>query len=285
MMRLRLAVAVVAVVLCSSGAARDALGQGARACATANAPTQDSVSLLLTMTVQPVSAEEGVSAEQAGRVESDLASRLGVPTPLGMEAYIGHRLPGDDEVHVSGAHLDLDALYGITLGRDGRVKRARVLTTSLNPALDRAMLGAIHAADSAATFAPLASGIPSDTIPLRVLLMASDSARARGTPILRARVPVRHLDRQLAPLSAGRMPRYPDELRGTGIAGRVDLSFVVDDAGKVIPATVSVRRATDARFARAVLAVFSGYRFTPAVVDGCAVPFHGAMPFEFPPGD
>lgn len=275
--------ALVAILICTAGGVREARGQGAAACASANAPSKDSVSLLLTVAVEPLTPDAGLPAEYGNRVEGELASALAVPSPLGMEAYIGHRMPGDDELHVSGAHLDLDALYGITLGRNGRVRRARVLTTSLNPALDRAMLAAIHTADSLGTFAlPVATR--GDTVPLRVLLTATDSARARGTPILRARVPIRHLDRQLAPLSMERPPRYPDELRGTDVEGRVDVSFVVDGAGKVMPATVSVRRASDARFARAVLAVFSSYRFTPAVVDGCAVPFHGAMPFDFSPG-
>lgn len=279
----RQAGALLAIVLCTAAGARDARGQRGRACATANAATKDSVTLLVTAVVQPVTADEGVPAEYGARIAAEIASVIAVPTPLGMEAYIGHRMPGDDAEHVTGAHLDLDALYGITMDHRGGVVDARVLTTSLNPLLDRAVLAAIHAADSLGTFVPLPSSARGDTVPLRLVLAASDSARARGTPVLRARVPLRRLDRQLAPAAAERLPRYTDELRGSGTAGRVELSFVVDGTGKVIPATLSVRRATDASFARAVLAVFTGWRFTPAIVDGCAVPFHGAIPFDFAP--
>lgn len=261
--------------------ARDARAQGRSACATANTPTPDSLTLLLTSVVEPFDVSDDGTAEYATRLAGEIANALAVPTPFGMDAYIGHRMPGDDAEHVTGAHLDLDATYGITLARDGHVRRAGVITASLNPALDRAVLAAIRAVDSAGSFAPVPGGIQGDTVPLRLLLTASDSSRARGVPILRARVPIRRLDRQLAPAGDERAPQYPDELRGRGIPGRVDVSFVVDAKGAVIRSTISVRGATDAAFARSVLEVLPTYRFIPAVVDGCAVPFHGAMPFAF----
>lgn len=259
--------------------------QGTGSCATANAPAADSVTLLVSAVVEAYDARQGVSPEYAERATAAITAALAIPTPLGMVAYIGHRLAGDDAVHVTGAHLDLDAMYGITLRRNGRVKRTRVLTTSLNPALDSAVLAAVHTADSTRALPPLPEGATGDTIALRLLVTASDSARARGTPILRARIPLRHLDRQLEPLRPEHYPRYPDALRLARVEGRVDLSFVVDGTGAVIPGTISVRRATNEEFARAVLAVFPTYRFVPAVVDGCAVPFHGAMPFDFSSGN
>lgn len=262
-------------------AAHDARAQGRSACATANTPTADSLTLLLTSVVEPFDVGENGASEYATRIAGEIVGALAVPTPFGMDAYVGHRMPADDAQHITGAHLDLDAMYGITLTRDGHVKHAGVITTSLNPALDRAVLAAIRQVDSAGSFAPVPGRTQGDTLPLRLLLTASDSSRARGVPILRARVPLRHLDRQLAPAGDERAPQYPDELRGRGIPGRVDVSFVVDAKGALIRSTISVRGATDAAFARSVLEVLPSYRFIPAAVDGCAVPFHGAMPFVF----
>lgn len=274
------AAAVAGIGLLIACIAHPAQAQRKTVCATANAPSADSLTLLLTSTIESGEAQ-GIPAAYADRIAGAIASTLAVPSPFGMEAYVGHRMPEDDALHISGAHLDLDAMYGVTLRRDGHVEHAEVMTASLNPALDRAALAAIRSADSAGVFAPPPPGIRGDTIPLRLLLVASDSARARGAPVLRARVPIRHLDRQLAPADSERPPRYPDELRGRGIRGRVDVSFIVDEKGAVVRSTISVRRASDAAFVRAVLEVLPSYRFVPAVVDGCAVPFHGAMPFEF----
>ncbi len=243
--------------------------------------TRDSLTLVLNVAARPAFVARRGSDRYAARVAQAVAKELSPPKPLGLNTYVGHRVPGDDESRVSGAHPDAQTIAEVMLRRDGHVAAAEILASSLDEPLDRALLSAISAADKLGALPRPPSEIASDSIRLRLTLATSDSGRVAGVPIDRIRVPLRHYERPLAVLPDQPAPPYPSELRAKGVEGRVDVSFVVDETGGVITRTMSIRGATDPAFAASVLAVLPETRFDAAVVDGCAVPFRAAMPFGF----
>ena len=76
-------------------------------------------------------------------------------------------------------------------------------------------------------------------------------------------------------------PRYPAMLRERGIEGSVTLRFVVDTAGRVEPASVTVVSSTHELFAAAARAALPALRFTPAAAGGRRVRQLVELPFAF----
>ncbi len=267
-----LTVGAVLVIAAHAGA------QQLRDCPPAR-ETRDSVALLVTVAARPLDPTQGVSTDEALSVAAAVAQRLALPPILSMVVYIGHGGSSGSTGRAPGAHLDLDATYGVTLAPDGHLRQLRVITSSLDAQLDSAALAAVRTTAEERAF-PHFSAVRTDTVAFGISVSASDSARARGIPVLRVHIPLRQLDRRLQQLS-DIAPPYPQSLRAQRVEGRVDVSFVVDDTGAVIPSTISVRSASDIAFARAVLTTVPRLRFEPAIVDGCRVPFRAAIPFLF----
>jgi protein TonB len=76
-------------------------------------------------------------------------------------------------------------------------------------------------------------------------------------------------------------PRYPENLRQTGIEGTVLVRFTVDTAGRVDAKTAQIISSTHGLFSRAVLDALGAFRFKPAEVGGRRVAALAEMPFEF----
>jgi protein TonB len=106
-------------------------------------------------------------------------------------------------------------------------------------------------------------------------LPTSGSDSTARTPLTAAAV-----DR-IATLLTEPRPRYPDQLRGAGVSGRVIAQFVVDTLGRVEPASIVIREAAHGLFANAVRAVLPSLRFKPAEAGGHKVRMLVELPFEF----
>ncbi len=243
--------------------------------------TADSLTVILNLAARPAFVVGRSGDRYATRVAQAVAKVFVPPRPVAMTTYVGHRVGGDDASRVSGAHADAQTTVEVMLRRDGHVAAAEIMATSLVEALDRSLLAAISTADREGMLPRPPSDVASDSIRLRFRLATSDSGRVTGTPIERLHVPLRHYDRAVAVLPDQPAPPYPGDLRAKGVEGRVDVSFIVDETGGVMARTISVRGASAPAFADAVLRVLPEYRFDAAVVDGCAVRFRAAMPFEF----
>ena len=63
-------------------------------------------------------------------------------------------------------------------------------------------------------------------------------------------------------------PRYPVELRNTGVSGVVLMSFVVDTLGRVPRGGATIHQETRTEFGDAVCANIMNARFSPLVADG-----------------
>lgn len=89
---------------------------------------------------------------------------------------------------------------------------------------------------------------------------------------------MKQLDKQ--PVSTRRVqPKYPVELRATGISGEALLSFTVGDQGRV--QDIKIERATNGAFGEASRAALNQWEFTPGEKDGKTVKVRIQVPFVF----
>jgi TonB family protein len=116
---------------------------------------------------------------------------------------------------------------------------------------------------SATTTEPVIGGMPSTGTP----------GTGEGTPTSSGGEPLwaDEVEKAAAPLGRQREPRYPDILRSQRIEGRVVVTFVVDERGRVEPASIRVIESAHALFDPAVKAAVLGTRFRPAEWRGRAV--------------
>jgi len=89
------------------------------------------------------------------------------------------------------------------------------------------------------------------------------------------------VDRQAHYVTGSAEPVYPDSLWRAHIGGHVLAQFVVDSAGAVETATISIVASTNPDFASAVRAVLPMARFEPAMAGGHAVRQLVQLPFNF----
>lgn len=90
------------------------------------------------------------------------------------------------------------------------------------------------------------------------------------------------LGKRALPLPTNTAPRYPDELRASGVQGNVVAQFVVNADGTTDTSSFKVLRSDDVRFTRAVRNALGTMKFSPAETnDGHRVRQLVTMPFEF----
>jgi TonB family protein len=86
----------------------------------------------------------------------------------------------------------------------------------------------------------------------------------------------------VAPLPGQRAPRYPDDLRNSGVQGEVIAQFVVDTLGRFVEGSFSTLPGSDPRFAPAVLAAIQTFAFYPGELsNGRKIRQYVHMPFQF----
>ena len=66
--------------------------------------------------------------------------------------------------------------------------------------------------------------------------------------------------------------RFPTNLRGEGVGGRVTMEFVVGVDGKVIPSSMRVISSPRPEITSAAVGTILGSEFQPGTVRGCTVP-------------
>ncbi len=91
--------------------------------------------------------------------------------------------------------------------------------------------------------------------------------------------------RLAAPSTALRLIQnsYPTELRRSGVAGEVEIQFVVNTNGKVDPSSVEVVDATVPALGEAAKAVVKDLEFTPAKVGNTTVRARVVLPIAYRP--
>lgn len=76
-------------------------------------------------------------------------------------------------------------------------------------------------------------------------------------------------------------PRYPMALWRSKVTGAVRLQFIMGCDGRVDASTVVVRESTDTLFTRSAVTAILGSRFSPAMLNGRAVPYRKEQVIRF----
>lgn len=76
---------------------------------------------------------------------------------------------------------------------------------------------------------------------------------------------------------------YPDDLKRRGVGGMVEVQFVVDEKGKVDPASVEVLDATHTQLGEAAKKVAAKLEFQPGKAAGNAVKSKVVLPIVYKP--
>ena len=195
----------------------------------------------------------------------------------------------NDEGKARWATIAPNLLVRVEAGRSGE-PTARLLTSSMDPALDAAVRQAVERALSGV---PAVKGLrPVDVellvMPLpgsrgeRTVRKAEQERRLVARPVAERMLP--HVRQTTAPrlLPYSRPPVYPPELRRRGRKGSVKLRFLIDARGHVVPGSTVVLEATEPEFASAALEALPAARFDPAVAEGtCPVATPVQQPFHF----
>ena len=74
-------------------------------------------------------------------------------------------------------------------------------------------------------------------------------------------------------------PRYPSDLRKSGVSGEIKLVVAIDERGNV--AEIQAASATDERFVESAKETIRNWQFTPAMKDGKPVAVWLPMPIKF----
>lgn len=74
---------------------------------------------------------------------------------------------------------------------------------------------------------------------------------------------------------------YPDDLRKRGVGGMVEIQFVVDAKGKVLPETIEVLDATQSQLGEAAKKVAAKLEFQPGKAGGVAVKSKVVLPIIY----
>jgi Gram-negative bacterial TonB protein C-terminal len=252
-----------------------------------SAPSTDSDVVQLSLVVTPFDTARHVAAGDRSLLGEGVRQLLVLPAVLRLDVYDG-RL-------VTTAVPTIDGVYRTTWRRDGRLTDARVVGGTRNEALDRALIAAITALDSSQMLPPPDSAVlaGADSVDLRILLTPEavwSTSRSAGlqlpdeagvTRLVRLRVPVRRVTGGLAVRSPASPPPYPPSLRDEGGDGQVNVQLVVDAAGVPDMRTVTIERADAMPFVEATLRALPEYRFSPLMVEGCAVAASVQLPFAF----
>ncbi len=175
-------------------------------------------------------------------------------------------------------------MYGLTLHRGKPAENIQTLQTTLNPAVDSALLRAIHDGAAAPGAPPFPERARGDAATLRVRLW---SFRTKGPPterggaLFRYRSPLFRIVQEARPLPGLAPPRYPEEDRRAGKEGMVDMIFVIGVDGVPVEGTILVERATNLPFVARTVEAIRSYRYSPARVAGCPVAILAFQPFDF----
>jgi TonB family protein len=271
----RPALVLAALALTASAGAAQAVPGDACAGAVVR-PAADSVAHTVALRVVALDPTQGVPVTLTRLVAEGVAQYLVRPASVAMLA--ARVMPGERGAPATAA-ATLAGEYLATLARGGRLGGARVLSTSLDPTFDGAILAAIDsiAADGYLFEPPMTMRGDSALLRLQVV-RAEDATPGDRAPvaILHTRVP-RHVVSDSAGAAVG------DAVPAARRDGAPLATFVVDTAGAPLPSTVRVPGFDDATALRTLRDELPRLRYHPARVAGCRVPTFVTRPLA--PGD
>lgn len=268
----------------------------AKCAVLATAASRDSQLLDIGTIVTSLDPERELSRDYRQLIGAGIRQFIVLPKPLPLDTY-------DDNVEANGyesqtpnkyAALTLHGVYRVTLRRDGRLLHARAVGAASNRVFDSVLVDALVSLDTSGLLPrppENASWFTRDTAELRVVITAKSVRRVPGVvypedlawiePLLRIRVPIHRIDREVFRVS-GPNPHYPDNLARAAIPGKVVLQFIVDIDGTADESSMlAMPPVPDAGFIKATFDAVRSSRFAPMMVAGCPVRTLIQQPFIF----
>ena len=213
-----------------------------------------------------------VGDDYLGRVAQGIREALVLPRPLSLDVYtIGYvvRGPGDT---LWAAHADVSGMIGVTLERTGRVRHVELLSSTMSPSLDEALVAAVTRADSGRSLPPVPDEARGDSIAMRLALVTYDERRPiPSQPFFKIRVPIVREVTPARPRPGNRLGFLPDSARLPKTGGLLEVHVVVSPQGRIVPSALWVEHASDVTSLQTVGQALGGFAYDPAVIRGCAV--------------
>lgn len=179
----------------------------------------------------------------------------------GLVAFASLATPSRDSSHVFRVYDDSIAFV---LDPAGHVSNLTITETSVTPAMEAAIVRAIHAADSAGA---LAFGPSVGNEPIGVTLWMHDGippATSASVALLRIALPGYRVDRDVS-VATRVPPRYPQDALSVAVEDALTAHFVVGVDGRADMSTLVFVAGTYRQFAASVRDALPKYRFHPAV--------------------
>lgn len=177
---------------------------------------------------------------------------------------MNERSPGWAEAKPRMHDRPSDGELSLQVARDGTIKRISWFVPTFDSTSNAAIVTALRLAETNGRFRELQAG-KRPVSELEVQFVTDP--HAGGEPIARL-----HANRILITSQAravsGHAPVYPPDEHGDA---RVTLSFVVDEAGSVIPTSIRVLAATSEPFMKSAVAALRHVVYVPAMAGSCPV--------------
>ncbi len=213
-----------------------------------------------------------------------IADRLTLPQPFQLAAYGGTGSESFANVQSSKpltAHLSFGLEVMIAWKRDGSLKKVGLAQSSLSPALDKAIIHAILAADSARAFPTRNAEVAGQELSIYIDVDLVSRTPAGSHELFRLTLPVFLLDNFASQVPNSAAPKYPLDLRNRGVEGEASFEFVVDERGRAVGESIRVIKFSDREFARSALEMLPRAQFAPARIRGCPVKQIVQQSFQF----
>ena len=215
--------------------------------------------------IGPLARDLPFDAERGSLVVRDVLSHWKPPQPF-LSPVVA---PYVDATHKEGwGFRVLLATAVVRISHSGRVLSSEMRTVTAWEAMDRSLLAAIAATDTAGLLPHSAEG---DTTGRYQVSLGFSREEGISLPVLIVPNLVERPLEFVLPRSSNVQPEYPKRLRSVLIEGRVFSEFIVDTAGHVVPGSVRITSETNPEFSKSVLEYLPKAQFVPARLNGCKV--------------
>lgn len=246
---------------------------------TIEAP-RDTAVLRVVATLTPADSLLPIPEGHAKVFLFELARRLALPRTLMVTTFEPYaRLAGARAVPREPGYQSLTAVVEMRLRRGAPPDEVSLLTSSVTPAFDAALVEAVR------EIARDGIGALPDSLQqsrrARVVVDTRLVPDAGQTVLFEIRAPVVAFDSLVSWVPGNPKPTHPRHLRERNVEGRIVIRFVVDAYGTAVLPSIRTLEAADPAFVDAAAAALMFSRFTPARVDGCPVASVVEMLYNF----
>lgn len=174
-------------------------------------------------------------------------------------------------VALSEAGSEVEGEVGFDVDAKGRIRHVTVTATTLEPALDDSLTQAVSRLASSGTVPPppAVPGTGKAFVLVGVRSVRGYSPLAR--PLYRESVQIFPLAHEVAALPNNPPITYPILPAESRVGDSVEVDFVVDETGRVLPGTTRILRGHYLDFMQALARGVSRFRFQPAMIGSCPV--------------